>query len=207
MNRGDTRQYLLLAAAVVCIAGLYLVGTASEPSSISLADLDEHEGETVQAAGLVVHVQRYSQAASFVLRNGSVSARVFSPHGADIRQGDRVRVTGTVQRYQGRLEIMADNVTVLASAIRMVPLSVLAGCYDDFLGATVTVNGSAARVGPEMFRLADGSHSIEVRHPEQACNLTAGIEVSVTGTLRYDPDILCFYLSIERDDHWIARRG
>lgn len=207
MNRGDTRQYLLLAAAVICIAGLYLAGTASEPSSISLADLDEHEGETVQVAGYVVHVERYSQASGFVLRNDSVSARVFSPDGADVRLADRVRVTGTVQRYEGRLEIMADNVTKLASAGHAVPLSVLAGQYDEFLDTTVTTNGSVEKVTDTAFQLVDGSCCITVRHPEGPCNVSAGDRVSVTAAVRYDPGILCFYLSIERDDHHVALRG
>lgn len=207
MKPGNTRQYLLLGATIVCIAGLYLVGTASEPASISLVNLAEHEGEEVQVTGLVVYVERYDRAASFVLRDGPVSARIFSPDGTAARQGDQVRVTGTVQRYQGMLEIVAENIAVVEHANTTVQLPVLAERYSDFLDTTVTTAGSAANVTPDSFRLVDGCCSINVRHPSGACTVTPGDRVAVTAMLRYDPEAMCFYLSIERSAHGIERQG
>lgn len=205
VNLGNMRQYLLLAAAVISIAGLYLVSTASDPASISPASLPEHEGEAVQVTGLVVHVERYNEAASFVLRDGSVSTRVFSPDGVAARLGDRVQVTGEVQRYEGTLEIVSEEVTILERANDTVPLSALAEQHSHFLDTCVTTHGVAVNVTRRSFRLVNGSCSVEVRHPGRPCNVTAGDQVIVTAMLRYDPQAMCFYLSIERNSHHVTR--
>jgi hypothetical protein len=207
VNLGSSRQHLLLGAALVCIAGLYLLATASEPASIPLADLADYEGETVRVTGLAVQVERYDSSASLLLRDSSTSAWVYVPDGVTVRRGDRIRVTGTVQRYEGRLEIMADGVTVLAYTNDSIPLPLLASRHDDFCDTTVTVNGTAANVTRHGFRLADGTCSILVRHPGRTYNITRGDEVTVTAMLRYDPDTMCFYLSTERSSHQVTRLG
>ncbi len=207
MNPGSSRQYLLLGAALVCIAGLHLLATASEPTSIPLADLAEHEGKTVRVTGLVVQVERYDSSASLLLRDGSTSARVYVPDEVTVRRGDRIRVTGTIQRYEGRLEIMADGVTVLAYTNDSIPLPVLASLHSRYRDTTVTVNGTAANATMHGFRLADGTCSIMVRHPGRTYNITRGDEVTVTAMLRYDHDTLSFYLSTERSSHQVTRLG
>lgn len=207
VNAGSMRQYLLLAAAVTCVAGLYLASTLAGPASISLASLAEHEGETVQVTGLVVHVERYDTAASFLLRDGSVSARVFSPDGVTGRVGDRVQVTGTVQRYEGMLEIVSDEITVLEHANDTVPLPVLADRYSRYLDTCITTCGAAVNVTRHSFRLVNDSCSVEVRHPGRTCNVTAGDEATVTAMLRYDEEAMCFYLSLERSSHHVAGTG
>ncbi len=207
MTLRNKRQYLLLAAAVGCIAGLYLASTASGPASISLARLAEHEGEEVQVTGLVVHVEHYDTAVSFVLRNGSVSTTVFSPDGAPVRLGDRVQVTGEVQRYEGMLEILSEHTTILERANDTIPLQVLAEQHRRFLDTCITTRGAAVNVTPDSFRLVNGSCNVDVRHIGRTCNVTTGDVVTVTAMLRYDPERMCFYLSIERGTHGVERPG
>ncbi len=107
-----------MVAACVCLAVSGTLGLASwlaaePPTDVRPGDLDSvPEGTLVRMVGEVEEVR--AMAGDFCLvdlrgRDGNASVVMLSFPAPDIRQGDRVRVTGRVAMYRGSPEVVVDR--------------------------------------------------------------------------------------------------
>lgn len=113
------RQVALLCSitglAVILIASVLL-----SPLEVSIEEIDESMlSQRVATAGKVSWVSAGEKALLFGIKDGTVmTAVIFSPSAEQISavtQGNLIRIVGKVEKYKGKLEIVAETVQVIAN--------------------------------------------------------------------------------------------
>lgn len=206
--RNIDKRYVYLVAALAGLVALYVVGHVAHLPQVAIADIQDHEGETVRVTGRVVDAYQAGSASIITIRQNEDRLMVFVPDGCTVHYGDQVEVEGTVQRYQGRWEIVAHRVIVRQSwESRSIPLWELASHYQDYVGTNVNVTGYVARLYSSSFYLTDRQqqYSVPVRYP-RSMNLTAHRhdKVAVRARLTYDPSTLSLHLDICEEAHGVT---
>lgn len=111
-----------LALAVAGLLALAAIAELQKPTAVEIGEISEGMlGEEVSAAGIVTWRQYTKNALIFGIEDSAarINAVRFSPgveELAVVERGAAVRVSGTVKRYKGKLEIVAESVQLLEEA-------------------------------------------------------------------------------------------
>lgn len=203
------RRYLYLAGAVLCILFLYFLSVISHPYEIDISDVDNYEGKVVTVEGIVAGKECGDTFEMLTIRDGNHSAQVFVYGSTGVQYGDRLRVTGKVERYGGRMEIHAKTIEVVEKWDgESMPLWELSENFMDYVGTNVNVTGYIYGLHGGYFYLTDfdREYRIKVYHPENFSVRAGDHEhVSVRATFRYDSESMCMYLEINGKNHGVSR--
>jgi RecJ-like exonuclease len=108
-----------VAVAIIGLLGLFLYGAAGS-TAYSVSELGKLEGRTAAISGTASSMSTSKAGNTFFMLSdgtGQINVAVFHDSGIDVSQlknGASVEAKGTVQEYQGRLEIVASSISVLS---------------------------------------------------------------------------------------------
>ena len=201
------RRYIYLAGAVSCILFLYLLSVISHPYEIDISELDEYEGEEVAVDGIVTDKECGDNHEILTIRNGNHSANIFLYGSSSTDYGDRIRATGIVERYEGRMEIRAKSVSIVEKWNGgSMPLWELSENFMDYIGTNVNVTGYIDGIHKRYFYLTNSERQYRIRvfYDE---NFTIQVEdhqhVYVRGMFRYDGEKMCMYMEMSEKYHGV----
>lgn len=107
-------KHFAIILSVACILFLYFLSTLSQPIMIDLHEIPEYEGKQVIVEGVVTEHRTTTYGGQIIeIENldskNSSKTIVFVEGETPVEYGDRIQVTGTVQRYKGEWEIVVNN--------------------------------------------------------------------------------------------------
>ncbi len=210
-------KYTLVLISLIGIFLLYVLSSFSQPETISLEDLEQHEGKKITVTGIVLTNQFTSYGNQIIeiidnKANGSgFKATVFSQKEASVEYGDYIQVIGTVQQYNGAWEIVTDN----EHAIRVLqkwqntsfPIQQLSQYPERYIGIHVNVTGIIEQKSDTNYYLNDhgGKYSLLIRiNPPLIESVIPGELVSVKSTFTYDEQNLRYVLDTKNEPNPIA---
>lgn len=202
-------------SVIFSVAGiliLYLIPKVSDPSIIWISEIPNYEGKQVSVIGVVtkIYLTKYSSQMITIKDNNSTTT-VFVEGQIDVEYGDKIQVTGQVQKYNGDFEIVvSDNsfVKILEKWHNIsLPLWQLAQNPTKYLGLNVNVTGYIESISNSYFYLADteGNYSLIVSYL-LAKNITIlpGQKISASGKFLFDEKTFRYKLEICDEKHGIT---
>jgi len=105
---------LLRICIIISIIGIISLFFLSEPKSVYLIEVDDSMiGQVIDVSGSASSVSITENATFFILSDSSSSINVVSFSPLSINEFDNVSVTGKVDIYRGKIEIIANNVGII----------------------------------------------------------------------------------------------
>jgi len=208
------KHYSLLFA-IAGIVILYFLSTLTQPIVIELSEIPEYEDKQVTVEGMVVEHYITSYESQIIKIEGdNATAMVFVEGKSDVEYGDKIQVTGKVQKYKGDWEIVVGNerfVTILQKWQNIsIPLWQIAENPVKYDGLNINVTGYIDAVYDAYFYLVDeeATHSIIVfyNHFEHG-SVYSGQKVDIAAQFRYDPEDLRYKLDVMDETHGITLSG
>jgi hypothetical protein len=202
------KKYAYLAGSIACIFFLYFLGAISHPDEIHLSELEKYEGKSVVVKGMVVYREIKGRSELIKIRDGNYSADVFNYGFTSISYGDIIEVKGRVQRYHGKMEIVADSIKLVEKwDVKSIPLWELSENFERYLGTNVNVTGYVDGVYSSYFYLVDASREYRIK-VVYAGNFSGEIKnhehVYVKSMLEYDKNRMSMYLEMKENEHGIG---
>jgi DNA/RNA endonuclease YhcR with UshA esterase domain len=113
--RDETLLKLSLGIAVLGLIWLFIASQQTTPTGYAIAQLgDNTMDQTVRVTGTVSTVKTTAEGHSFITlkdQTGSIQVVAFAGSKLDIpEQGQKIEVTGRLQEYKGKLEIVAEQI-------------------------------------------------------------------------------------------------
>jgi RecG-like helicase len=200
-----------LIFSVIGILLLYLVSILSQPSNIKLHELPEFEGKEVTTSGVVTehHTTQYGSQ-MITIHNDDFTAIVFIEGKTDVEYGDKIQVTGEVQKYKEDWEIIVNNPRFISTVQKWnnisFPIWQLAENPARYVGLNVNVTGFIDSVFDSYFYLADldEKYSLMVFHKSSNLTLYSGKGVCVRGKFLFDEKNLRYVLEVCDENHGIS---
>lgn len=114
-------ESILLRIALVCgvagVIGLYFVSENTGITEISISKINnENIGSTVVVIGTVQKVADFEKTMIIDVsdENGKlVSVLLFKDGKIKINEGNKIKITGTVEEYKGKMELIGEEVKVV----------------------------------------------------------------------------------------------
>ena len=151
-------KHFSLAISVTGILLLYLISKVSEPQLVEISELSDYAGKTVTVRGIVKE-QYMTKYGSHVItiEDNNATAKVFAEEKTDIDYGDKIQITGEIQKYNNEWEIITDGpVRVLKKWQNLsVPLHQIAENPYKYLGVNINVTGYVEFISNSIFYLRD----------------------------------------------------
>ena len=205
------KHYSLLFS-IVGIALLYFLSTLTQPIVIELSEISEYEDKQVTVEGIVTehHITSYESQIIKIASNNA-TAIVFVEGTSDVEYGDKIQVTGKVQKYEGDWEIVVGNERFVAVLQKWqnitIPLWQIAENPVKYDGLNVNVTGYIDAVYDAYFYLVDteGSYSVIVFYSSfEHDDIYSGQKVNVAAQFRYDGTDMRYKLEIFEETHGIS---
>lgn len=214
---GMKLQHLSLLIAFLGVISLYIISTLIEPIPISLDNLPKYEGKQVIVQGIVI--DHYVTSSSYgnqiiVIQQDNSTATIFIEGGEKnlLYCGDKIQVTGKVQRYKDKWEILVSD----THFIRVIqqwqnisrPLWEIAENPTYFTGLNLNVTGYIDAVFDTYFFLSDatGEHVIFVTHtPSSNISIYTGEKIILRAYFTYDAAQLRYKFEIKDENHGILQ--
>jgi DNA/RNA endonuclease YhcR with UshA esterase domain len=208
-------KYFSLLFSIIGIALLYFLSTLSNPVVIDISQLSEYEGKQVTVKGIVIEHQTTTYDSQLIkIKEGNSSAIAFIEGSLDIQYGDKIEVTGKVQKYKENWEIVVDNVRNVNIIHHWqnitIPLWELAQNPSRYQDLNVNVSGYIEAVHDSYFYLADqtGDHSILVfYHNLEPSAIYPGQKAHIAAAFNYHQEDLRYTLEICEENHGIFFPG
>jgi len=188
-------KYFSLLFSVIGIACLYFLSTLSQPALIELNDLPKYEDKNVIVEGIVTEYRSTNYGSQIIIiESENTSSTVFLEGESDIEYGDKIQVTGKVQKYNNDWEVVVDNVAFLRVIQKWqnisMPLWQLAISPTKYEGLNVNVTGYVDTIFDGYFYLSDseGSYSIIVFYNPSKYKVQSGQEVNVAAKFSFDKE-------------------
>lgn len=106
---------LLKLVLIISIIGLLLLSVIayfSSPPEIKLSELENNLGRKVSVTGYVSKVSLKPNVSFITLSDGKnfVEIVFFDLPSDQIKKGDNLRIVGTIERYKGKIELLAEDI-------------------------------------------------------------------------------------------------
>ena len=205
-------KYYSILFAVIGISALYAMTFFSKPVVIELSKLPQYEGKQITTQGIVknYYTTKYGNQ-MITIEDNNASATVFSEEEIIVEYGDKIRVTGEVQKYNDCWEIIVNDkrsITIIQKWENIsMPLWQIVQNPEKYEGLNVNVSGYVDSLYDDYFYLIDekGDYSILVFYnsyePETAY---PGQKVSVAGLFKFEKENFRYVLSICDKTHKIS---
>jgi len=201
---------LLFSIAGILI--LYFLSALTQPVVIELSELSEYEDKQVTVEGIVTEHYITSYESQIIeIEGDNTTAMVFVEEKSDVEYGDKIQVTGKIQKYKGGWEIVVGNerlVTILQKWQNIsIPLWQIAENPVKYDGLNINVTGYVDAVYDAYFYLVDeeATHSIIVFYNSfEYGSVYSGQKVDIAARFRYDPEDLRYKLDVIDETHGIT---
>lgn len=206
-------KYFVIALSVISIIILYFLSTLSQPVRIDLHELSQYDGKQVIVEGIVTDHRTTTYGGQIIdIKNldgkNSTKATVFVEGETSIEYGDKIQVTGKVQKYKGEWEIVVNNerlVKILQKWSNITfPVWQLADSPDRYVGTNVNVTGFVDRIYDTYFYLVDSDEKYTVAvyyDSSRFFNFSQGNAVYVGARFVYDSNTLRYVLNANENTH------
>jgi len=204
-------KYFSLAFSIFGILVLYFLSRLSQPAVIDIYELPNYEGKQVTIEGIVTehYLTRYgSQVISIEEQNAS--AKVFVEKRTDVEYGDKIQVTGEVQKYGEEWSMVVDDdrfVKILKKWDNIsFPLWQLAENPSRYLDLNVNVTGYVEFVSNSNFYLVDieKKYSLIIFYTlSKNITIYPGQKICALGRFSFDEENFRYKLDICDEKHTI----
>jgi len=190
---------------------LYFLSILAEPAVIGLEDLPKYEGKKVTTEGVVYNYFTTQYASQMItIKGNNTTAIVYIEGTCNVEYGDRIRVTGEVQKYMDDWEIIVDNKKNLEIVQKWnnlsFPIWQLAQDPTKYLDLNVNVTGYIESIFDSYFYIVDieNKTSLVVFYDSYlGLSLYPGKKVCVLGKFVFDEKNLRYALDICDEQHGI----
>ena len=205
-------KYFSIIFSVAGIAILYFISTLTQPVVIELCEIPEYEGKQVTTEGIVTnHYSTKHGSQLITIEDNNATATVFVEGETNVEYGDKIRVTGEVQKYNNEWEIIANDersVSILQKWQNIsIPLWQIAQNPVRYEGLNVNVTGYVDSLYDGYFYLvdADEKHTLLVFYSYSEDDVAyPGQKVNVAGLFKFDKENFRYALSICEKMHKIS---
>ena len=205
-------KYFSLIFSVAGILILYFLSELSQPPAIEIHEIPDYEGKQVIVEGIVKdhRVTKYSSQI-ITIENNNTRIAVFVEGISDVEYGDKIQVTGEVQKYKEGWEIVSNDNRLVKMLEKWYnisfPLWQLAENPTKYLNLNVNVTGYVESISNAYFYLVDieQKYSLIVFY-KLSDNITifSGQKVSVSGKFSFDEKNFKYQLEICEENHGIT---
>ena len=216
MHTGDKMElkYFVILLSIICISLLYFLSTLSQPAVIDLHEIPNYEGKQVIVEGIITEYRTTTYGGQIIeIKDieSSYKATIFVEEEAFVEYGDKIQVTGKVQKYKDEWEIVVNNarfVEILEKWDNITfPLWPLAENPDKYVGININITGVIDRVYDSYFYLVDEEELYTIAvyfDTPEFYNFSQGDKVCVRARFVYDTETLRFVLNVNEETHNIC---
>ena len=205
-------KHLSILLSFTGITVLYFISTLTQPSFINISEISKYEGKKVTIEGTVVeHYLTKYNSQMITIADDNNTVKVFSEEQTTVEYGDRICVTGEVQKFENTWEIIANNkqgiIIIQKWQNISIPLWQIAQSPERYEGLNVNITGYIDSVFGNYFYLSDeeGKHALFIDHSLSEEDKTyLGQRVDVCGLFEYDKENLRYILILYAIDHKIT---
>ena len=189
-----------------------ILSKLSQLPIIDLYELPDYEGKEVIIKGIVTehYLTRYGSRV-INIKDQNASATIFVETKTDVEYGDKVQVTGEVQKYRDEWSVVVNDnrfVKILKKWDNVsFPLWQLAENPTKYLDLNVNVTGYIESVSNAYFYLVDleKNHSLIVFYKlTKNTTIFPGQKVSISGKFSFDEENFRYQLELCEEKHGIT---
>jgi uncharacterized protein YdeI (BOF family) len=205
-------KYFSVLFAVMGISALYAMSLFSKPAVVDLIKLPEYEGKQITTQGIVKNYYSTKYGTQLItIEEDNASAIVFSEVETSVEYGDKIRVTGEVQKYNDCWEIIVndkhDLIIIQKWENISMPLWQIVQNPMRYEGLNVNVSGYIDSLYNDYFYLTDeeGKHTLLVFYNSYNSKMFhPGQKVNVAGLFNFDKEKLRYELTLCDRTHKIT---
>lgn len=211
MKKMKLKHYSLIFS-IAGILVLYFLLKVSQPSVIGIYEISKYEGKQVTIEGIVIehHQTKYSSQI-IKIENNNDSTTVFIEGKIEIEFGDKIQVTGEVQKYEGEWEIVVNSINMVKIiekwGNRSFPLWQLAENPTKYLGLDINISGCIDYISNSYFYIADfeRKYSLLVTYDlVKNISISPGQKICVLGRFSFDEENFRYKLELNQQAHGIT---
>jgi RecG-like helicase len=210
MKKMILKHYSLIFS-VVGILVLYFLLRTSQSTMISINEISKYEGKQVTIEGTVLehHLTKYGSQI-IEIENDNATTTVFIEGKIEIEFGDKIQVTGEIQKYEGEWEIVVNSINMVKIIEKWknssFPLWQLAENPNKYLGLNINVSGYIDYISNSYFYLSDfdRKYSLPVFYTlVENLTISPGQKISVYGQFLFDEENFRYKLELNQKIHRI----
>jgi hypothetical protein len=204
-------KHFALTFSLTGILLLYFLSSLIQPTAIELHEIQKYEGKQVVVEGIVTD-QRLTNYGSQIItiQDDNSTASAFIEGLVDVHYGDKIQVTGKVEKYKDDWEVIVNNILYVKILQKWqnisIPLRQIAESPLKYEGLNINLTGIIDMVYDGYFYLVDSEeeHNIIVFYKStKNITLYPGQKVSVSGKFSFDAENFRFKLDLTEDTHQI----
>ena len=208
-------KHFSLSFSIIGILILYFISTLSQPANIRLEELPKYDGKKISTKGIVTDYYTTKFGSQVItIKDENYSTAVFVEGSVDLEFGDKIQVTGEVQKYDRGWEIVVNDYRLVKIIQKWQNLSFpiwqLAQNPNKYLGLNVNVTGYIESISNDYFYLVDleEKHSIIVFYNlTKSSSLYPGQKASISAKFSFDSKNFRYKLILYEENHGITRLG
>ena len=211
MEKMKLKHYSLIFS-VIGILVLYFLLKTSQSTMISINEIPKYEGKQVTIEGTVQehHLTKYGSQI-IKIENDNVTTTVFIEGKIELEFGDKIQVTGEIQKYEGEWEIVVNSINMVKIIEKCknssFPLWQLAENPNKYLGLNINVSGYIDYISNSYFYLSDfdRKYSLPVFYTlVENLTISPGLKISVYGQFLFDEENFRYKLELNKKIHRIT---
>ena len=205
-------KYLPLIAAILGILLLYSISLFNQPIVISIDQIENYEGRTITTEGKVIEYQENKYENQLItIQNENYSLLLFLENPIDVHNGDEIKATGTVQRYNEDWELIIDsqeNILIINKWENCtISLNDIAQNPTHYIQQNINITGYVDLIFDDYFHLKDENqrYTFFVKKPYKLnTTLYSGKLVNIKAFFNYDPEQTRYVFELTDENHSIT---
>jgi uncharacterized protein YdeI (BOF family) len=208
-------KHFTLMFSIIGILFLFFVSRMYQPPLIAINQMPNYQDKQVIIEGTVIeyHLTKYSSQI-ITIENNNATTTVFVEGIAEIEFGDKIQVTGDVQKYKEGWEIVVNNVNQVKILEKWsnisIPLWQLSDNPSKYINLNIKVDGYIDSISNSYFYITDleKNHFLPVFY-ELGKNITIspGQKICIQGKFSFDKENLRYKIEIIEEIHGITLLG
>lgn len=204
-------KHFSLLFSVIGILLLYFLSRLSQPPVVAIDELQKYEGKEVIVYGIVTSYRATGQDSQIIkIKEGNATVTLFVSGAIELEFGDKLKVTGEVQKYKDAWEIIIEDTRLIEVAEKWnnvsFPIWQLAQNPARYLDLNVNVTGHIESISNTYFYLVDleEKHSLIVFYRiSENVTIYPGQKVNILGKFSFDEENFRYQLEICDERHRI----
>ena len=206
-------KYFSLLFSFFGILFLYFLSKISQPILIEIAEMEKYDGREVTVRGIIkeYNVNRFGNQIITIFDKNQ-TAEIYIEGITDVEYGDKIQVTGTVEKYQKKIEIVVSDTRQVKLLKKWqnitIPLRQIAQNPTRYIGLNVNVSGFVEFISNDNFYIVDleNKHSILVEYLNyRDVTIYPGQRINVFGKFSFDEKNFRYKLKVFEEIHRIIQ--
>ncbi len=209
-------KYSVILISILGIILLYSLTLFSQPQQISIANVEQYEGQTIIVNGTITNTFLTTYGSQIVeltqIENNTVyELVVFLEEPLILEYGDSVEITGSIQQYQDEWELYVQNNRLIRILEKWnnitIHISQLSKHPSAYIGINLNTTGIIDRIYDQYFYLIDPTeeYTLPVFHNNQNSTIYEGETVFIYGKFEYDENTLRYGIYLNDESPSIFR--